>query len=150
MKDIIEKLPLDKSNLANNSWLSGFTSGDESFGVKVTESDNARNNQNKISLSFDLVQSRLKDEYLQSYREIMETISAFLLSNLSLHKMSKYDSSGKQNAFRSRITSMKGAKIVHDYFTSYPMMTCFAKKHLDFLDWSQCYRLMLDKAHYNS
>jgi hypothetical protein len=89
-------LPLDKSNLANNSWLSGFTSGDGSFGVRVTESENARNNQNKISLSFDLVQSRLNDEHLQSYKEIMETIAAFLLSNLSLHKMSKYDRSGKK------------------------------------------------------
>jgi len=77
----------------------------------------------------------------------MGTISAFLLSNLSLHKMSKYDRSGKQNAFRSRITSMKGAKMVHDYFTSYPMMN---SKHLDFLDWSKCYSLILNKAHYKS
>lgn len=113
----------------------------------MTESDNAKNNQNKISLSFELVQSRLDDEHLQGYREIMETISAFLLSNLSLHKMSKYDRSDKQNAFRSRITSMVGAKIVHDYFTSYPMMN---SKHLDFLDWSKCYSLILDKAHYKS
>jgi len=144
LKDIIVKLPSDKSNLAKNSWLSGFASGDSSFGVRVTESENAKNNQNKISLSFELVQSRLDDEHLQGYRRIMVNISDFLLSNLSLHKMSKYDRSGKQNAFRSRITSMEGAKIVHDYFTSYPMMN---SKHLDFLDWSKCYR---EKAHYKS
>jgi hypothetical protein len=42
---------------------------------------------------------------------------------------------------------MKGAKRVYDYFSSYPMMN---SKHLDFLDWSKCYSLILDKAHYKS
>jgi len=46
---------------------------------------------------------------------------------------------GKQNALRSHITSMKGAKIVHDYF-SYPKMNA---KHLDFLEWIKCYSLIL-------
>ncbi len=61
----------------------------------------------------------------------MELISAFLLSNLSLHKLSKFDRSGKQNAFRSRITSMKGAEVVFNYFSKHPLIYF---KQLDFLD----------------
>jgi len=52
----------------------------------------------------------------------METISTFLLSNLSIYKLSKFDRSGKQDAFRSRITSIKDAEVVFNYFTKYPMM----------------------------
>ena len=64
-----------------------------------------------------MVKSRLNLEYFQAYKPIMELISAFLLSNLSLHKLSKFDRLGKQNAFRSRITSMKGAEVIFNYFS---------------------------------
>ena len=33
----LEKLPLDKSNLENNAWLSGFSEGDSTFQIRITE-----------------------------------------------------------------------------------------------------------------
>jgi len=55
---LIPKGSLNASSIADNSWLAGFSAGDASFGVRMTESSVAKNHQNKVSLSFELVQSR--------------------------------------------------------------------------------------------
>jgi len=44
LKDINVKLPLDKSNFANNSGLFRVAFGNGSFGVRVTESKNDKKN----------------------------------------------------------------------------------------------------------
>lgn len=143
----VDWLPLDNSDFNRNSWLSGFSSGDASFGIRFTDSNNSKNKYDHISLSFEIVQSRIDPILFRTYEEIMISISKFLLSNLSPYKTSKYDRSGKQDAFRSRITSMKGAKVVYDYFTLFPMMN---SKHLYFLDWSKCYNIIINKGNYRS
>jgi len=68
-----------------------------------------------------------------------------LQSKLGKHSISKYDRSGKQDAWRARIVNKKGTTVLTNYFYVYPM---FSSKHLNYLSWRNAYTtLIINKQH---
>jgi hypothetical protein len=138
-------LPLNNTPLSDNSWLAGFSDGDAHLNINLSLPDKNKNKYGQIRLTFEIVKSRLDEELFQKYKGIMDTISLFLESKLRKHSVSKYDRSGKQDAWRARIINKKGATILVNYFDNYPM---FSSKHLNYLDWRSAYTiLIINKEH---
>lgn len=144
---IIPILPLDSSNILNNSWLSGFSEGDATFQIRVTKpSVNRTSPYYHIATYYELTQSRLNNELFNEYKSIMESISNVFICKLSLIKLSKFDRTGKQNAWRVKTSSKKGAIEVVKYFSNFPL---FSSKHLDFLCWKEAQILIETKQHHS-
>jgi hypothetical protein len=94
-----EKLPLDLSPLYDNAWLSGFSEGEATFQIRMTEPSELKNIKYcHISTTYELCQSRIDLTLFENYKPVMESISNFLLSKLELIKLTKFDRSGKQSA----------------------------------------------------
>lgn len=53
----IIKLPLDKSSLNNNAWLSGFIESDGCFYIRITQNKNAKTK--KIAVLLELAQKHV-------------------------------------------------------------------------------------------
>ena len=123
----LEKLPLDNSKLESNAWLSGFSEGDSTFQIRITEGPK----YNHISTYYEISQGRLDLELLEGYKDVMQNIANLFLGTLSEIYLSKFDRSGKQKFFRARSTSKLGASKVINYFNKFPL---FSSKYLDFLD----------------
>jgi len=70
---------LDNSPLGNNSWLAGFTEGDDSFNINITWPDEARviGKYGQIRLTFEIIQTRLDIISFMKYEKIMKEISIF-------------------------------------------------------------------------
>jgi hypothetical protein len=137
----ITKLPLDTSQLNTNSWLAGFAEGDASFQIRTTEG-----RYRHVATSFELCQGRDDPALFQAYKPIMETIASFLLANLSVMHLSKFNRTGKQLLWRARNSSQAGSQIVVNYFTQFPL---FTSKYLDFVGWKKAHMLIMSKAHLN-
>lgn len=70
-----------------------------------------KNKYDQIKLTFEIVQTRLDKELFEKYKFIMSIISEFCESKLGRHSVSKFDRSGKQDAWRaSFIPSREYAK----------------------------------------
>jgi hypothetical protein len=137
----IAKLPLDTSQLNTNSWLAGFAEGDGSFQIRITEGK-----YRHVATSFELCQGRDDQALFQAYQPIMETIASFLLANLSVIHLSKFNRTGKQLFWRARNSSQAGSQIVANYFTQFPL---FSSKYLDFVGWKKAHMLIMSKDHLN-
>lgn len=137
----LDKLPLDTSSLNTNAWLSGFSEGDSTFQIRITEGDK----YNHLSTTYEISQGRLDSELFEDYKDIMEKIAKLFLADLGVTYLSKYDRSGKQPFWRARNSSKAGAKEVIKYFNKYPL---FSSKHLDFLNWKEAHNLIEIKAHH--
>lgn len=74
----------------------------------------------------------------------METIAYFLLANLGVIHLSKFNRTGKQSLWRARSNSQAGSQIVVNYFTQFPL---FTSKYLDFVGWKKAHMLIVSKAH---
>lgn len=136
----IKKLPLDSSNLASNAWLSGFSEGDSSFQIRITEGK-----YNHISTYYEISQGRLDSQLLEGYKDILQNIANFFLGSLSEVYLSKFDISGKQKFYRAKTTSKLGANEVIQYFNRFPL---FSSKYLDFLSWKEATNLIVQNAHH--
>lgn len=97
----ITKLPLDTSQLNTNSWLAGFAEGDASFQIRTTEG-----RYRHVATSFELSQGRDDPVLFQAYKPIMETIASFLLANLSVIHLSKFNRT-ESNYFGEHVTVVK-------------------------------------------
>jgi len=131
---------LDTSPLNNNSWLAGFSDGDVNLGINITWPEKAKNGYGQVRLTFELVQSRIDSEHLEKYKSIMKTISIFLKSKLENYNLSKFDRTGKQKAWRARITNKEGATVLVNYFDNFPM---FSSKYLNYQDWRKAYEILI-------
>ena len=135
---------LDKSNLLDSSWLSGFVEADGCFYIKIVESKpksetRKRSVSENISLKFRLDQ-RLYDKPTSSTMlSIMEEISKCLLSNLDKHKTSKGD-----EILSITVTSIDKLKIIVNYFNNYSLL---GTKFFDYADWEKVYYMMVNKEH---
>ena len=140
IRNKFEKLPLDNSQLESNAWLSGFSEGDSTFQIRITEGK-----YNHISTYYEISQGRLDSELLEGYKDIMQNIANLFLGTLSEIYLSKFDRSGKQKFYRARTTSKLGANEVIKYFNHFPL---FSSKYLDFLSWKEAQNLIVRNAHH--
>jgi LAGLIDADG endonuclease/Cytochrome c oxidase subunit III len=135
---------LDKSNLLDNYWFSGFTEADGCFYIKIVESKpksetRKRSISENISLKFRLDQ-RLYDKPTSSTMLfIMEEIAKCLSSSLDKHKTSKGD-----EILSITVTSIDKIKIIVNYFNKYSLL---GTKYIDYSDWEKVYYMMINKEH---
>ena len=135
---------LDKSNLLDNYWFSGFTEADGCFYIKIVESKpksetRKRSISENISLKFRLDQ-RLYDKPTSSTMLfIMEEIAKCLSSSLDKHKTSKGD-----EILSITVTSIDKIKIIVNYFNKYSLL---GTKYIDYTDWEKVYYMMINKEH---
>ena len=134
--------PLDTSLLSSNNWLAGFSDGDANININITWPDKSKNGYGQIRLTFEVVQSRMDNEHLEKYKNIMNIISIFLKSKLEIHNLSKFDRSGKQKAWRAIIANKESATILINYFDQSPM---FSSKYLNYQDWCSVYDMLIVK-----
>lgn len=145
IKDSYSLLPIDNTSLDSNSWFAGFSDGDANININISWPDKTKNKYGQIRLTFEIVQTRMKKELFYNYKPIMQKIAVFLKSKVGKHSVSKYDRSGKQDAWRARIVNKKGAAVLVNYFDIYPM---FSSKHLNYLSWRNAYTaLIVNKEH---
>lgn len=147
IKNPISLLPLDDSPLDSNSWLAEFSDGDANIKINISWPDKAQKRYGQIKLTFEIVQTRMNKELFYRYKPIMEMEkrAVFLRSKIGKHSISKFDRTGKQDAWRARIVNKKGATILINYFYVYPM---FSSKHLNYLSWRNAYiALIINKEH---
>ena len=96
----LQKLDLDVSPIINNAWLAGFSEGDCTFQIKITEP----NNQNKyfhVATTYELTQTKIDPKLNEDFKPIMDIIAKNFLSKLGEVKLTKFDRSGKQNRVKS-------------------------------------------------
>ena len=135
---------LDKSNLLNNSWFTGFVEADGNFYIKIIESK-SKSETRKISVSENIsirfrLDQRLYDKSTCSTMlPIMEEITKCFSCNLSEYKTLK---SGQ--ILSVSITSIDKLKIIIEYFNIYNLLGI---KYNDFIDWKEVYQMFIDKKH---
>ena len=139
----IKKLPLNKDNLENSSWLSGFVDADGSFSVQYTKTEEGLGApQPKISCRLRIEQ-RILDPITnkQSYFDILNQICLFLNCKL----LTRTQKSTNNTYYTLAASSKVSLDIIINYFNKYPL---FSSKYLDYKDWEKVAYLMINNQHY--
>jgi len=146
----IKNKPINKGSICNNSWLAGFVDADGSFNIRHTKIENnallplrACEQRKKRQISCRLrIEQRMVDPITnESYFDILTKIAYFFNCNLLLRKQV-----ATGNIYYTlTASSSKSIKIIIDYFERYPL---YSSKYLDYKDWYEAARLILDKKQY--
>ena len=137
----INKLPLNKDNLENSSWLSGFVDTDGSFSVLYTKTEEGAKKR-KIFCRLRIEQRILDPITNDSYFDILNQISLFLNCNLLTRTNKKFD-----QYYIVYVSSEKSIRILIDYFHKYPL---FSSKFLDYKDWESVANYKLNRLDLNA
>nr|QID02895.1 hypothetical protein [Orbilia oligospora] len=135
----INKLPLNKDNLENNSWLSGFVDADGSFSVQYTKTEEGAKKR-KISCRLRIEQRILDPVTNDSYFDILNQISLFLNCNL----LTRTQKSTNNIYYTLAASSKVSLDIIINYFNKYPL---FSSKYLDYKDWEKVAYLIINNKH---
>lgn len=135
----LEKLPLNKDNLENSSWLSGYVDSDGSFSVQYTKTENGAKKR-KISCRMRLEQRILDPITNESYYDILNQICLFLNCNLN----TKIQKSTNNSYYTFCASSKISLSILIKYFNKYPL---FSSKYLDYKDWEEIAHLVINNKH---
>jgi hypothetical protein len=136
-----KKLPLNKDNLENSSWLSGFIDADGSFSVQFTKIEDGAKKR-KISCRLRIEQRILDPITNESYFDALNQICLFLNCKLLTKTQKSTDNSYYTLAASSRLS----LEIIINYFNKHPL---FSSKYLDYKDWEKVAHLILNREHYN-
>lgn len=140
-KEPIMCLGLDLSNLNSNSWFAGFSDADSYFQVSLTKNKKL-DTIKKIKCFYRLeIQQNYHGE-LESYKNVIESISKFIQTNL----LSRQRIINNKEHFSYIVITSSNATnlLVDNYFKKYPM---FSSKQLNYLEWSKVLHLKLNKKH---
>ena len=138
----IIKKSVNKESKFNNSWLAGFVDADGSFGIRHTKIEN-KAKKRQISCRLRIEQRMVDPITNESYFDILNKIAFFFNCNLLLRKQV-----ATGNVYFSlTASSSKSIKIIIDYFECYPL---YSSKYLDYRDWAEAARLILDKKQYTN
>jgi len=122
-----KKLPLNKDNLENSSWLSGFIDADGSFSVQFTKIEDGAKKR-KISCRLRIEQRILDPITNESYFDALNQICLFLNCKL----LTKTHVGGEY--YKLCASNEKSLRIIIDYFTKHPLLS---SKYLDYKDWEK-------------
>ena len=136
----INKFPLKKGLLLNDSWLSGFIDADGSFSVQYTKTENGAKKR-KISCRLRIEQIMLDPITKDSYFNILTEVASFLGCNLLTRKQK---STGNVY-YTLAATSKMSIRVIIDYFSKHFL---FSSKYLDYRDWEIIALLILENKHY--
>ncbi len=135
----IKKLPLNKDNLENSSWLSGFVDADGSFSVQYTKTEEGAKKR-KISCRLRIEQRILDPITNDSYFDILNQICLFLNCKL----LTRTQKSTNNSYYTLAATSKVSLGIIINYFNKYPL---YSSKYLDYKDWEKVAYLMINNQH---
>lgn len=135
----LEKFPLNKDNLENSSWFSGFVDSDGSFSVQFTKTEQGAKKR-KISCRLRIEQRILDPITKDSYYDILNQICLFLNCNL----LTRTQKSTNNTYFTLAATSRVSLHILINYFNKYPL---FSSKYLDYKDWELVAYLIIKNQH---
>lgn len=135
----IKKLPLNKDNLENSSWLSGFVDADGSFSVQHTKTEEGAK-KSKISCRLRIEQRILDPTTNDSYFDILNQICLFLNCKL----LTKTQKSTNNTYYTLTASSKVSLDIIINYFNKYPL---FSSKYLDYKDWEKVAYLIINNQH---
>jgi hypothetical protein len=135
----IDKLPLKKGPLANDSWLSGFIDSDGSFSVQHTKVENNAKKR-KISCRLRIEQRMLDPVTGNSYLDVLTNIAKFL--NCSL--LTRIQKSTDNEYYTLTASSKISTEILVNYLDRYSL---FSSKYLDYKDWREIVLLILENKH---
>ena len=135
----LEKLPLNKGSLDNNSWFSGFVDADGSFSVQYTNTDSGAKKR-KISCRLRIEQRMLDPITSASYFDILNLICLFLNCNL----LTRTRKSTNNTYYTLAASSKVSLSIIINYFNKFPLYT---SKYLDYKDWEQVAHLIINNKH---
>lgn len=136
----IVKLPLNKKNFCENSWLSGFIDSDGSFSVQHTKVENGAK-KNKISCRLRIEQRMLDPITGKSYANVLSDLTDFLNCKLLTRKQKSTGNEYYTLTASSKISFF----VVLNYLQKYPL---FSSKYLDYQDWKEIVLLILENSHY--
>lgn len=148
----IPNSPLDLSDFANNSWLTGFVEADGYFGVKILESATGwfsasaeskpksdtrkRVRSGSIKLVFRLDQRSFDTPTNTTFVPFMEKLAKFLDCSVLPYKEDK--------VLSLSLTSLDKLTNLIIYFDKYPLIGVKGK---DFKDWIKIYYMIKNKEH---
>nr|YP_009574351.1 hypothetical protein [Arthrobotrys musiformis]QBM31466.1 hypothetical protein [Arthrobotrys musiformis]QBM31619.1 hypothetical protein [Arthrobotrys musiformis] len=137
---VINKMPLNVIPLVENSLFSGFSEGDGSFLIRVTEGVK----YNNITVTYTISQGNINESVLETYKPIMLKIAQLCGSNVEEKNLSVEKNGLNSFMWRVRTTNKKGVLAVIQYFNKFPL---WSSKYLDYLNWEQAYNIIINKKH---
>ena len=137
----IKNLPINTSSLVNNSWLSGFVDADGSFSIRCSNIHNEK--KRKISCRLRIEQIMIDPITNQSYFDVLNIITNFFHCKLLIRKQVVTGN----NYYHLTASSAKSIQIIFNYFDCYPL---YSSKYLDYKDWSEAAKLVLEKKQYTN
>ena len=124
----LKKLPLKKTKIDADSWLSGFIEADGHFSVR----NGKVGKFTKVECKFELVQRQI-DHLGNNNAGFFEEISFFLNTQV---KSIRENESHPQ--FRLRTLNKESNNLLISYLEKYPL---FGSKYLDYLNWKEIFSL---------
>jgi len=137
----IKKLPLNKDNLENSSWLSGFVDADGSFYVQYTKTEQGARKR-KISCRLRIEQRIFDPITNENSFYLLNQISLFLNCKL----LTRTHKSTNNTYYTLTASSKVSLDIIINYFNKYPL---FSSKYLDYKDWEKVAYLIINNPHYS-
>nr|YP_007507087.1 LAGLIDADG endonuclease [Ceratocystis cacaofunesta]YP_009704226.1 LAGLIDADG endonuclease [Ceratocystis fimbriata]YP_009710378.1 LAGLIDADG endonuclease [Ceratocystis albifundus]AFO38133.1 LAGLIDADG endonuclease [Ceratocystis cacaofunesta]QEN73789.1 LAGLIDADG endonuclease [Ceratocystis fimbriata]QFX74880.1 LAGLIDADG endonuclease [Ceratocystis albifundus] len=135
---------LDKSNLQQNAWFSGFSEADAHFGIKYVESKpksetRKRSVSESVSLKFRLDQRAFDKSTSIDMRPFMDTLALFLSCDIKTYK-----NNTNSEVLSLTVSAINDIKPIIDYFNKYPLL---GNKLEDFKKWEIVFNMILVKEH---
>ena len=137
----INKLSLNRDNLEDSSWLSGFVDADGSFSVQYTKTEEGAKKR-KISCRLRIEQRILDPITNDSYFYILNQISSFLSCKL----LTRTQKSTSNTYYTLTASSKVSLHIIINYFNKYSL---YSSKHLDYIDWEKVAYMIINNQHYS-
>jgi len=134
-------LPLNKENLYNNSWFSGFIDADGSFYIQHTKLEEEPK-KSKISCRLRIEQRILDPTTNENNFEFLTQISSFLNCKL----LTRTQKSTNNTYYILTGSSKVSLNIIINYFNKYPL---FSSKYLDYKDWAKVAYLIINNKYYS-
>jgi hypothetical protein len=135
----LELLPLDETNILNNSWLAGFSDADSNFSINFKTYFNTKEDFlmcSSINLTYRISQrqeyQRSTPNQSNSYLNIMSKIAAAFNSKVEIIDRERLDYTEK--GYLVRVRSNNSRLEVINYFNNFSLLS---SKHLDFLAWKE-------------
>lgn len=129
------KKDLDKSDIDSNSWLAGFTDGDGSFTINLTDRKNKNTKRVqaffRIELRQDYHRSVIDSLGGVSYFNILTKIAMYL--NVNVYSRSRYQGEKIFHTFTIISHNIESHKKTMEYFNKFPL---YSSKYLAYKDWS--------------
>lgn len=129
---------VDRSNILDNAWLSGFIEADGSFDIRVSQTSGG-STKNRVSARLRIEQRKEDPKTGISYLDVMTSIAIGLgvTLNNSIHNTNiEY--------FLISASSTKSRGVIVNYLTQFPLLS---SKRLNYLDWLTCHYLILSRNH---